>query len=161
MLWNQALTLHSASIIYQGEAILFTAPSNTGKTTQTDLWHRYREGVSDLNGDRTVLQQTDDGWYACGFPIYGSLVRCAQAAVPIRAIVVIRQADTDTIRELSTTEKVLYLYSECTVMRAYPEDVRDTMNLLERMTAEVTVLKMDCTMERSAVDILHRYLYGE
>ncbi|MCD7946095.1 MAG: hypothetical protein LUF81_05785 [Clostridiales bacterium] len=161
MLYNRALTLHSASIIYRGEAILFTAPSGTGKTTQTDLWHQYREGVADLNGDRTVLQQTGEGWRACGFPIYGSMVRCAQAAVPIRAVVVIRQGEMDKITELSTTEKVAYLYSECTVMRAYPEDVLEAMGLLEEMAAEVRVLKMDCTMEPSAVDTLHQYLYGE
>ncbi len=161
LLWNSALVLHSASIIYQGEAILFTAPSGTGKTTQTDLWHQFREGVSDLNGDRTVLQRTEKGWYGCGFPIYGGTVRCTQASAPIRAIVVIRQADTDAIRELSAMEKVLYLYSECTVMRSYSEDVKDAMNLLETLAAELTVIKMDCTMKRSAVDVLHRYLYGE
>ncbi|MCD7820092.1 MAG: hypothetical protein LUH07_13755 [Lachnospiraceae bacterium] len=160
-LWNRAIVLHSASIIYRGEAILFTAPSGTGKTTQTDLWHEYRTGVSDLNGDRTVLQKTDKGWYACGFPIYGSMVRCAQAAVPIRAIVVLRQAEMDTVRELSMIEKIMDLYSECTIMRNYPEDVEAAINLLENLVASETVVKLNCTMERSAVDVLHEYLYGE
>ncbi len=161
LLWNNALVLHSASIIYREEAILFTAPSGTGKTTQTDLWHQYREGVSDLNGDRTVLQWTERGWYGCGFPIYGGTVRCVQAAAPVRAIVVIRQAKEDTIRELSPMERVMYLYSECTVMRAYEEDIENVMSLLEEIAATVTVIELDCTMERSAVNVLHQYLYGE
>jgi hypothetical protein len=65
----------SASIIWQGKAILFTAPSGTGKTTQTDLWHCFREGVEDLNADWTLLQKTADGWYGCGFPVFGSTGR--------------------------------------------------------------------------------------
>ncbi len=161
LLWNRALLLHSASIIYRGEAILFSAPSGTGKTTQTDLWHQYREGVSDLNGDRTVMQQTDGGWYGCGFPVYGSLIRCAQTAVPLRAVVVLRQAKEDRIRPLSPMEQVMYLYSQCTVMSPFPEDTAAAMDLLESLTRSVTVVGLDCTMERSAVDVLHRYLYGE
>lgn len=54
---NNAIILHSASIEYKNKGILFTAPSGTGKTTQTDLWHKYVKNVSDINADRTLLQK--------------------------------------------------------------------------------------------------------
>lgn len=161
LLSNRALVLHSASIIYRGTAILFTAPSGTGKTTQTDLWHKYRKGVCDLNGDRTLLQWTPDGWYGCGFPIYGSTVCCEQVAAPIGAIVVIRQSDKDHIKELSTLEKVSFLYSETTVLSTSRENVNRTMDLLELLAEQVKVIQLDCTMQRTAVDILHYEIFGE
>lgn len=161
LLENQALVLHSASIIYRGEAILFTAPSGTGKTTQTDLWHKYLHGVDDLNGDRTLLQQTTDGWKACGFPIYGSTVRCEQTAVPIRAIIVIRQAKTDAVYELAPMEKVKTLYSGLTLFTARPGTFEQALDLLDDLICRVQVLRLDCTMEQSAVNVLHHYLYGE
>ncbi len=161
LLKNQALILHSASIIYKDKAILFTAPSGTGKSTQANLWHQHIEGVSDLNGDRTLLQKTDDGWLACGFPIYGGSIACVQTAVPIKAIVIIRQSKIDRVSELSPIEKISLLYSECTIMRFYEEDVNDAMNLLESLIQEVTVLKLECTKENTAAKTLHQYLYGE
>ncbi len=36
------MILHCAYVEYQGEAILFSAPSETGKTTQANLWEKYR-----------------------------------------------------------------------------------------------------------------------
>lgn len=161
LLRNRALLLHSASIEYRGEGILFTAPSETGKTTQTDLWHKYREGVTDINGDRTVLQWTEKGWYACGFPIYGGVVRCEQKAKPVKAVVIIRQGETDRIQELSTAEKVGLLYSQMTVPSTDSEYVLKAMELIEELVSQVKVALFSCTMEESAVQVLHQYLYGE
>ncbi|MCD7809215.1 MAG: hypothetical protein LUH02_07720 [Erysipelotrichaceae bacterium] len=161
LLKNDALILHSASIIYQNKAILFTAPSETGKSTQADLWHDNIDGVSDLNGDRTLLQKTDDGWFACGYPIHGGSIACEQIAVPFKAIVIIRQAKKDKIIELSTIEKISLLYSECTIMRCYEEDINEAINLLEELVKEVKVIKLECTKEASAVETLYSYLYGE
>ena len=36
------LILHCAYLEYQGKAMLFSAPSGTGKTTQAGLWEQYR-----------------------------------------------------------------------------------------------------------------------
>ena len=52
---NHRVILHSSFISRQGEGILFTAPSGTGKSTQADLWKRHEEGVTIINGDRSIL----------------------------------------------------------------------------------------------------------
>lgn len=158
LLNNHALVLHSASIIVNGRAIAFTAPSGTGKTTQTDLWHRYVPDVRDLNGDRTLLQQTADGWLACGFPIYGSMLRCEQAAAPIDAIVILRRGSADRVRELSPIEKMSLLYSEITVPSMHSGTVMQAMDLIEDLISRTTVIMLECTMARSAVDVLRDYL---
>lgn len=161
LLENRALVLHSASILYRGQAILFTAPSGTGKTTQTNLWHQYRDDVADLNGDRTVLQRMVDGWYGCGFPVYGSTVRCEQVAASIGAIVIIRQAERDQVQELSLIEKITFLYSEMTVLSMEQNNINKAMDLIENIAAQVKIVRLDCTMKESAVRVLHQYLYGE
>lgn len=160
LLENQALILHSASIIYKDHAVLFTAPSGTGKTTQTDLWHRYLEDVEDLNGDRTLLQCTPNGWYACGFPICGSSGRCEQKAAPIRAVVILRQGAEDKIYELSPAQKTALLYSEVTVPHFQRTYIEKAMGLLEDFIREIPVFLYSCTMQESAVTTLHHYLYG-
>lgn len=161
LLETHALLLHSASIVYRNHAILFTAPSGTGKTTQTDLWHRWREGVTDLNGDRNVLQKTEEGWFACGFPVYGGSNRCEQKAAPIEAIVIIRQSPCDEIHELTAMEKTALLYSEMTVMSAKRENAETGISMVMELASQVRIIQFNCTMNENAVDVLHRYLYGE
>ena len=160
MLRNQALILHAASIEYRGKAILFTAPSGTGKTTQTDLWHSFAKDVSDLNGDRTLLQRTEDGWYACGFPIYGSSMRCEQKALRIAAIVVVRRAEMDSVQELSPIQRVTQLFSQMMVP-SVERYVVTAMELIEELVGQTRIVQLNCTMNRSAVETLHQYLYGE
>lgn len=160
LLENQALILHSASITHKDHALLFTAPGGTGKTTQTDLWHRYLEDVEDLNGDRTLLQCTPNGWYACGFPICGSSGRCEQKTTPIRAVIILRQGTEDKIYELSPAQKTALLYSEVTVPHFQRTSIERTLELLEDFIREIPVFLYSCTMQESAVTTLHHYLYG-
>ncbi len=159
LLMNDALILHSASIISKGEAIIFSAPSGTGKTTQTDLWHKYRQGITDLNGDKNLLQKKKDGsWVVSGFPIFGGSMRFEQKAVPIRVVAVIRQAKSDRVRELSLVEKITLLYSETTVLSYYRSNVEKALDLLEDFALKTDIVELDCTMNESAVEALEQHI---
>ena len=68
---RDSLILHCAYMVYQGEAILFSAPSETGKTTQANLWEKYR-GSRTVNGDRALLGKRDGRWTAQGWPVCGT-----------------------------------------------------------------------------------------
>lgn len=161
LLQNNALILHSASIIVKGKAIIFTAPSGTGKTTQTNLWHKYMDKVEDLNGDRTLLQKMGQKWFACGFPLYGGVLRCEQKAVPIAGIVIIRQGKEDKVKELSIIKKVSLLYSEITVPAIESFAVNRVMDLVEDLVKNITVIQLDCTMKKDAVTVLKQRLFKE
>ena len=65
MLKQNALILHCAYLKYEESAILFSAPSETGKTTQASLWEKYRQGKT-INGDRALLRVIEGKWHACG-----------------------------------------------------------------------------------------------
>ena len=79
---KDSMILHCAYVEYQGEAILFSAPSETGKTTQANLWEKYR-GSRTVNGDRSLLGKIDDRWTAQGWPVCGTSEVCNNEAVPI------------------------------------------------------------------------------
>ena len=55
MYFHNSFILHSAYICVNGKAVLFTAPSGGGKSTQAKLWADHR-GARTINGDRTLLQ---------------------------------------------------------------------------------------------------------
>ena len=90
MIEADAMILHSAYMCYAQTAVLFSAPSETGKSTQADLWEKYR-GTWTVNGDRSLLIREDDGWKAYGWPVCGSSEICHNESFPIRAIVMLQK----------------------------------------------------------------------
>ncbi|MCR4842911.1 MAG: hypothetical protein K5840_06595 [Eubacterium sp.] len=161
LLLNDALILHSAGIVVRGGAIAFSAPSGTGKTTQANLWHRYRDGVEDLNGDKNLLQRLPDGtWRMCGFPIYGSSELCEQTAVPIRAIVIVRRGQSDVAVTLDTVEKIRLIYGEINLFTGSREYVERALDLVIDFVDKTDVVGLSCTMEETAVAALEEYLDG-
>lgn len=91
--------LHSSFIDVGGEAVLFTAPSGTGKSTQAELWREHRGAVV-VNGDRSVLRIVDSVPCASGLPYSGSSGICLNRTLPLRAIVYIEQAMENSVTRL-------------------------------------------------------------
>lgn len=152
-----AMILHCAFVEYQGEAILFSAPSETGKTTQANLWERCR-GAKTINGDRALLQKREGRWYARGWPVCGSSGVCEKKDVPIRAIVMLSQAPEDHAERLAPMKAFTQLYSQITVNRWNREANLHVMQLVEQLIGDVAVYHLACTMKESAVLTLEAIL---
>lgn len=155
---QDAFILHSASIIHRGQAVLFSAPSGTGKSTQADLWKKYEPGTVGLNGDRNILYREDGKWFVCGLPWHGTSEDCQNIKVPLKAIAVIRQAEQDSIQELSPVSKLMAVYSEITLDSADRNFVEHVLTLVSDLIAEVTIVQQNCTMNVTAVRCLQGYL---
>lgn len=155
-----AMVLHCAYVEYEGKAILFSAPSETGKTTQANLWERFR-GAKTVNGDRSLLQKIDGTWMARGWPVCGSSGVCHNRELPIRAVVMLSQAPEDRVWVLSPANAFSQLYSQITVNRWNRKDNLDTMDRIEDLIQGVPVLHLACTMNESAVIALEEALFPE
>lgn len=88
LLEKDALVLHCSYMQYKDYAILFSAPSGTGKTTQATLWEEYK-GSHVVNGDKGLLMKDDGVWTAHGWPVCGSSGVCHNKNVPIKCVVML------------------------------------------------------------------------
>ena len=155
---QRAVILHSAYIDYKGKAILFSAPSGTGKSTQAELWRMNREGTEVVNGDRSILTCRDGIPEANGLPFCGTSKIYKKKTLPIRAIVVLRQGKQNVIHRLQPLEAVQWLLSECNVMFGIRQDVENTMDLLTELVQSVPVFWFSCLPDVSAVSVLEQAL---
>ena len=153
-----ALVLHCSYLMYQDQAILFSAPSGTGKTTQAKLWEKYYGGRI-INGDKAVLMKRDGRWFVWGFPYHGSAPECENQSYPIRAISVVRQSPVDYIEEERTGKAIRDLYSEITVNSWKEEEVSKALELVGDICMSLPVVRQYCTMKKEAADTLYRYLF--
>lgn len=154
---KDSMILHCAYVEYQGEAILFSAPSETGKTTQANLWEKYR-GSRTVNGDRSLLGKKDGRWTAQGWPVCGTSEVCHDEAFPIRAIVMLSQADENRAVRMTPGQAFPLVYSQITVNRWNREDHIHTMDLIQDLLESVPVYHLGCTISEEAVECLARIL---
>ena len=145
--------LHSSHVNVGGRALLFSAPSGTGKSTQANLWERFA-GAEVINGDRSLLRERDGVWHAYGCPMCGTSGIHKQGDEPIHAIVMLSQGTDNTVRRLSAGEAFQRIYPEITVPRWNREIVLRAMELLDDVMAQVPIYALSCTPDERAVHAL-------
>ena len=148
---------HSSYILHNGKAILFTAPSETGKSTQAELWRSLR-GAEIINGDRSAVCVRDGVALACGVPFSGSSQICKQCEAPLAAIVYLAQAPETTIRQLRGYEAFFRIWEGCSVNAWDEEDMRLVSETVQKVSATVPVFYLACTPDESAVIALEQAL---
>lgn len=157
MIRHEGIVLHASYIVYNGEAILFTAPSGTGKSTQGDLWVRYR-GAELINGDRVLLKRNNGIWKAYGFPVCGSSDVCLNSSAPIRAVIYLAKGKENRASLYSGSEAIRRVMSETTVNYWNSEFTGIALDLLSDFCSQTPVCAYSCTKEPEAVDDLEAYL---
>lgn len=160
LLKRNACVLHSSYIDAGGKAILFSAPSGTGKSTQAALWERHT-GAAIINGDRAVLRKRAGQWHTFGYPCCGSSRISLNRTLPLGAIVILEQGDVTRIEQMSAGQKIRAL---ATAMEFYPWDQTEmnlVFDLALKITAEVPVVRLICRADEDAVLVLKNYLTEE
>lgn len=153
----QAFLLHSSRIAVCGKAVLFTAPSQTGKTTQARLWNRY-EYAEIVGNDRTILRKSGNEFNTYGYPVDGSSPIYSNKRLPLGAIVVLRQGTENHIQRLLVPQALKCLMEQTAM---------DTWNSIERMEiqqlwldllGEYPVYLLTCRADKDAVVCLKQQL---
>lgn len=150
--------LHSSFVAYKGKAILFTAPSGTGKSTQAELWRVHRPGAEVINGDRSILSVEEGCAYAHGIPLCGTSKITKNCTLPIGAVIVLRQGSENRIRRLRGREAFVQLFSECSISAWSREDTETVTEILSGIISSVPVYLYACRPDSSAVDDLEETL---
>lgn len=157
LLRENSLVLHCAYMEHDGQAILFSGQSGIGKSTQADLWARYR-GTKTLNGDRALLIRKGGVWHAYGFPICGSSKICINKSLPIKAIVILRQAKKNKVTKIGGLEAVKEVMSQLMINNWNRLVLLQSMDLLDDFLKKVPACTLQCDISEQAVSCLEEYL---
>lgn len=153
------LQFHSSLISHQNSGTMFLGPSGIGKTTQAELWNQYRDALI-INGDIVFVQETEKEFLGWGTPWHGSSPYCENTSVPLRAMVVLKQAKENSIRELTGFEKV----SEVSNHVFYPRWLENGMELcletLDHLLTAIPVYELSCRPDEDAVRLTEETIFG-
>lgn len=158
LLSANAFFIHSSFISVNGKAVLFSAPCGVGKSTQAALWEKYR-GAEIINGDKAGIL-VEDGVYACGVPFCGTSGICKNKTFPLGAIVLLSQAETNSVRRLSGTEALQGIMSNIYLDFIAPYERLKCTDLIIELLSAVPVFSLGCTPDEDAVKALEEALEG-
>lgn len=142
--------LHSASLLYQGRAWLFSAPSGTGKSTHTNLWKDHLQ-VPVLNGDLNLLTLEKGQPVIHGIPWCGTSHICDQGTYPLGGIILLKQASVDRVEELSPDVQRLLILQRLISPSWIPQMLDCNLRLVDKLIPQIYVARLNCTRNISAV----------
>ena len=142
--------LHSASLLYQGKAWLFSGHSGMGKSTHTNLWHELFQTPL-LNGDLNLLGQKDGRFLVYGLPWCGTSEIFTTETQKLGGIVLLgRDPEKDFIQELSAGEKTVRVMQRLISPCWSEEQLSENLAFSEALAENLPVLSFLCTKNPSA-----------
>lgn len=151
------IILHASAVIHEGEAILFTAPSGIGKSTQASLWESCL-GAEIINGDKVIISSDGERPIAYGGPVAGTSRIFRDLQAPIKAIVYLHQGKQNELTFLDQRHAFMALYSQTVKSRDDQEFNQALLPLIARIVEKVPVLDYSCQPNSSAVEYLRSRL---
>ncbi len=145
------MIFHSSAISYKNEALLFSAPSGTGKSTHTLMWKEmFPEDVEIFNDDTPVIRKTEKGLYAYGTPWSGKTAINLPVKIPLKAIVCIARGKENKISRLSKRDAFFRIFNE-TKKPAEMKWMGESIDFITFLAENTEVYELFCNISEEAV----------
>lgn len=150
---HDVLLMHGSALCMDGQGIIFTAKSGTGKSTHARLWREvFGDRVWMVNDDKPLLRMEDRAVTVWGTPWDGKHHLSRNAAAPLRAIVNLTRAEENRIEPMSKADAFPVLLRQCFSTRD-PAIMGKIIALEKRLLDAVDFYTLGCNMERSAAQV--------
>lgn len=155
---------HASAVEVDGEAVLFSADSGTGKSTQARLWEEYlgqAHRVVRLNDDKPVLRVHQGRVWAYGSPWSGKHAIHTNAKAPVKALVFLEQAPENRISPVAPREAFDLVFPQTFCVKTDPRQRIQVLELLDQFIRQVPIYRLACTISREAVELAYETIWKE
>lgn len=153
--------MHGSAFAFDGQGVLFTAPSGTGKSTHAAFWREVYGGrVQPVNDDKPLLTVNKREVLVSGTPWDGKHHLSANITVPLRAIVLLGRGETDKITRLTATAAYPLLLAQ-TYRPSDPDRLAATLALMDRAIPHLSFYRMSATLSPDAARVACRGIFGD
>lgn len=153
------MLLHAAILEYDGNAYAFLGRSGTGKSTHTGLWLKHLQGVRIVNGDKPILQKTENGFLAYGTPWMGKEGLGTNTVAPLKGLCFLEQAKENTIVRLTPAQAASRIFQQV-LLPDEEDNAARTLELIDDMVSNIPCYLLKCTISEEAVKASFEALTG-
>ncbi len=146
---------HSSFVIHKGEALIFTAGKNEGKSTQAALWEKFA-GAKIINGDRSFLKFEDGKLFAYGTPYCGSSQIALNESAPVKAVILLKKGKENIIKAAGGLDAFTEIIAQLSFEKYQNEKASA---FAAKICGTTPVYTMECLPDRSAVKTLEEKIW--
>lgn len=145
---------HAAAFRWKGYAWLMTGPSGIGKTTQYRNWKRiFRDELEMISGDIPLLELMEDGGILVRPTPWNGKERIrGKRSSPLGGIVVLEQAEMDSMELMAPEESALPVFRQFAVRPDTEEQIRKLEFLENQLLGSCPIWKL---MNRGDMGSVH------
>lgn len=152
--------LHCSCLMIDGMAVVFTAPSGTGKSTHARMWReRFKDRVTMINDDKPLVRRKGGDFYIYGTPWNGKHGLSNNISAPIRAVYFLQQGDENRCESVDAVTALTLLLRQ-TVIPADRSDLSALLDMLSELIERTPMFTLVCNISRDAADTAYQALIG-
>ena len=155
-----AFFFHCSSVAVDGEAVLFTAQSGTGKSTHRSLWLKnLGDRVTVINDDKPIIRRIDGKFYVCGTPWKGKEGKGENICVPAKALCFLSRAEENSIGPIDTAAVVARALNQ-TVRPDNPGLMSNLLDMLDGFIRQVECYDLRVNMDDEAALVAYNGIFN-
>lgn len=143
------VAIHSASLLHRGRAWLFSAPSGTGKSTHTNLWHQQFQSPL-LNGDLNLIGMTNGQPMAYGIPWCGTSQIYTAETYPLGGIFLLKRGSGNRVEALEPDRRRLLAFQRIISPSWTEELFQANLDIIEALEPAIFIRRLWCTPDPEA-----------
>ena len=148
---DNIILFHCSAIMIDDMAVLFTAPSGTGKSTHAQLWKaHFGNRLKIINDDKPIIRQSKNSFVAYGTPWNGKERRGENICGKIHGIFIIEQFKTNSVEKVKPASELGTLLNQ-TIRPKNAKLLDNLLAMLESLTKQVPIFRLKCNISDDAV----------
>ena len=161
---DNIILVHSSVLMVDGQAVMFLAPSGTGKSTHSRLWRQvYGDRVTMINDDKPLVSvRTDNNGThltVYGTPWCGKHGIETNTSASVKAIFILKRNEVNEVTKMGFRDAFPYIFNQ-----TYRPDneilMRKTLLLATTFAQNVDIFELGCNMEEEAAKVAYRAAFG-
>lgn len=158
-----AFCFHASAISVDGEGLLFSADSGTGKSTHAALWRKYMNGheVISVNDDKPTIRFVEGKPHVCGTPWSGKHTLNTNVEAPVKALVFLEQGKENQIEEVPAEKAFPLVFPQLLGGKTSQAQVAVLMGHLDRFLRRISIYRLRCTISEAAVRLVYDTVWNK
>ena len=156
---RKIIQFHASLINCKQRGLMFLGPSGIGKTTQAELWQKYRKAQI-INGDLVFVQDKKDKFVGWGTPWHGSSSYCENAYAEVKGMVILRQSEKNEIRRLTGFEMISKISNNIFYPQWLEGGTELCIEVLDHLLKTIPVYELSCRPDEEAVALTEQTIFG-
>lgn len=155
-----AFLFHGSALAADGQGVLFTASSGTGKSTHASLWcQAFGERICMINDDKPILRFENGKLFAYGTPWNGKHRIGSNIRAPLAAMCILKRGENNRIERMDALKAYPMLLQQSYRPRSNA-GMQHTLMLLNQMLESVPIYELHCNTDIEAAYVAYNGIKG-